>query len=203
MLATVALYSTQLTLMYRAILVDYIRKENLTASKTTGLAFVFCDHQEKPQASDINAGLAKQLAGQSATVHPELWDMYEDLGTVQRRPDVQQLESLLGSLCASFDRVFLIVDALDECTDRFERRLLLTALDALQSDKVRIMVTSRPNLEDIQEHLRNRSCIEIAASDADVQKFLISKLRSVLGRSLTPELEEQVAQEIGTRAAGM
>jgi hypothetical protein len=179
--------------MCRTILINHIRTER----------FVFCDHQERPKASDIIAGLAKQLAAQSAIVHPELWDMYEELGTVQRRPDAQQLQSLFKSLCTSFDHVFLIVDALDECMDRFERRLLITALDALRSDKVKIMITSRPNLEDIQHELHDRPRIEIVASDADVQKYLISKLKTVLRRSLTPELEEQVAEEIRTRAAGM
>jgi hypothetical protein len=129
--------------------------------------------------------------------------MYEDLGTVQQRSDAQQSESLIKSLCANFDRVFLVVDALDECTDRFERRLLITTLDALQSDKIKIMVTSRPNLEDIQHQLQDRPRIDIAASDADVREYLVYKLRSGLRRRLTSELEERVTQEIVSRAAGM
>jgi hypothetical protein len=188
---------------YRAILINHIKTELLPSSTTTGLAFVFYDHQEKPTASDIIACLAKQLAAQSATVHPKLWDMYEDLGTVQQRPDAQQSESLIKSLCANFDRVFLVVDALDECTDRFERRLLITTLDALQSDKVKTMVTSRLNLENIQHQLQDRPRIDIAASDADVREYLVYKLRSGLRRRLTSGLEEQVTQEIVSRAAGM
>jgi hypothetical protein len=47
---------------YRAVLINHIKTELLPSSTTTGLAFVFYDHQEKPTASHIIACLVKQLA---------------------------------------------------------------------------------------------------------------------------------------------
>ena len=72
-----------------------------------------------------------------------------------------------------FSRVFVIIDALDECSndDRTRRRLLekLRTLQKLAS--VNLMVTSRP-FPDIIEEFESATTLEIRASEVDIREYL-------------------------------
>jgi hypothetical protein len=57
---------------------------------------------------------------------PKLVDLYEHLDKANKHPDQQQPESLLLLLCGSFNRTFVLIDALDECTIAAESSLFLS-----------------------------------------------------------------------------
>jgi hypothetical protein len=83
------------------------------------------------------------------------------------------LEAILAELKA----VYIVVDALDECSvEDGTRHELLAHLDRLQSGaNIRLMVTSR-HLPDILERYRTALRIEVRAQNQDVKHFLAGQL---------------------------
>jgi len=132
-------------------------------------------------------------------------NLYEELDNGNRRPDLEQLESLLLSLCGSFTRTFVFIDALDECNIMEERGLFLSTLQSLQKASVKIFVTSRPNHEDIRAQFDQVPQVEIVATGNDVKRYVKQKMISnpVFMKRITPELEKKIIDTITARASGM
>jgi hypothetical protein len=136
-----------------------------------------------------------------------LVDLYEELSRANRCLDLQQLQSLLRSLCGSFRKAFILVDALDECNIAAERGSLLSTIQALRDASVKTFITSRPNLEDIKTQLDCVPQVEIVATDGDIRRYLRGKVRAnhvFLKRiSANPGLEDKILDGIASRACGM
>ena len=148
------------------------------------VAFAFCCYNE-PDArtgASIIASLVRQLAVRNGTVHPMLSDLYHKLTKDKKRmsPNIKDLHSLLLNLAPTFDRVFLLVDGLDEC-DKKDRATLLSALKDLSSlpqCKARIMVTARPHAQDINLAFQSSTRLEIKAQEIDVETYIRSQLEN-------------------------
>jgi len=139
---------------------------------------------------------------------PKLVDLYEHFNRGNNRYlDWQQLESLLLSLCGSFNRTFLLIDALDESTVATERRMFLSTINALQKASVKAFITSRPNLDDINTELDQVPQVKIVASESDIRRYLTEKVKenSVFMKRISSAsgLEEKIIDTIASRASGM
>ena len=78
-----------------------------------------------------------------------LANLYKHCGEHQQ-PSDEQLQNVLRDILDNFSRVYIVIDALDECTDR---KKTLNWVNKLISDTNRkasnlhIMVTSRPEID--------------------------------------------------------
>ena len=103
-----------------------------------------------------------------------------------------------------FSRVFIVVDALDECQRSGGcRTRFLTEISALQTRRANIFVTSRFGAE-IAERFRGSVSLEIRARPEDVRRYVdghISHLPSFVGRN--PNLQEEIKIEIVKAVDGM
>jgi hypothetical protein len=71
-----------------------------------------------------------------------------------------------------FSKVFIVIDALDECTESGGTRTsLIDAIESLHSKGAHIMVTSRW-LPQIERKFKKWSQIEISATGQDIQQYL-------------------------------
>ena len=90
-----------------------------------------------------------------------------------RKPQIQDLESTLLHVCQDFNRVFVAIDALDECDDAMRRKFFLPFLSTLQqTPKIRLFITSRLYPEDIRKALHAAPQVTVEASGADLKKYL-------------------------------
>jgi hypothetical protein len=105
---------------------------------------------------------------------------YETLDS--SRPGLDDLQSILYSSAASYDGLFLHLDALDECPELEDVRQ--TVLDGVQQlltrvPNVRVLVTSR-DLPDIRSRMEalGATQLNIAAEtvDADIRRYVSSQL---------------------------
>jgi len=137
----------------------------------------------------------------------KLVGLYEQLDRGDKRLDLQQLESLLLSLCGSFNGIFIVIDALDEVNIAQERGLFLSTILALQDASVKTFITSRPNLEDIKTQLDQVSQVEIVATASDIRRYLEERVKTnpVFMKRITSSLglEEKIVNTIVSRASGM
>ena len=108
-------------------------------------------------------------------------------------------------MTTTYSRVFIIVDALDECQP-FEsyRTTFLTEIFNLQAkSRVNIFATSRI-IPEITERFEGSVSLEIRASEPDVRRYVdghISHLPSFVGHR--PDLQEEIKAEIVKAVNGM
>jgi hypothetical protein len=143
-------------------------------------AYLYCNfrRQDEQRVEELVANLVKQLASGLPTLPEALKTLYGRYSSKEgAAPLLRELAEALRSVVSLYEgRVFIVVDALDECrlSDSCRSNLLSTLL-GLQSgsgSKVNIFVTSRPGISDIAERFAGHPSLEILASRQDIERYL-------------------------------
>jgi ankyrin repeat domain-containing protein 50 len=132
------------------------------------------------------SGLWRQLVIKSGKLSEGVQALYQR----KRGQDLttEEVLRILTACCAEFQKVFLIIDALDECSQTFSsdqsdpitnRDRLLNALKTLHRlTNVNIMITSRPEVS-ITYTFPSAQILPIRATDDDISKYVTSRVTSV------------------------
>ena len=100
---------------------------------------------------------------------------YEKHDSKKTKSTGQELETLLYSLAGTFTKVYLVLDALDEC-DTDTRPHILGFLQKLQKiGDVNLMATTR-GIPDGIEMIPECPRLEVRASDSDEQTYIRARL---------------------------
>ena len=163
-LASFLIHSLQKSLEYQDIKVVYI----------------YCDYTmvEKQTPLNLIADLLRQLLidnstsqGRLGSVRDRLRDLYKSCNHNNSRPTLIECTKLLYEAARCFSKVFIVIDALDECPEVNEvRSTLLYAIENLQSF-ASLLIMSR-HIPNIASQLRNATRLEIKASDHDIKTYL-------------------------------
>lgn len=175
-----------------------------------GIAFLFCSfssrHEQLPE--DLLASLLQQLVPQRAVPKnlQELFDLYKTRprGSL---PSIGEIYACLHTAIAAYSRVFIVIDALDECGAEYRTTFLENIFELHASTGVNIFATSRPIQEiagTFEDRARTLHVIEIEAHEDDVQMFLDSSIsRSHPSIRRNADLQADVKKEIGAAVRGM
>lgn len=118
------------------------------------------------------SSLLKQLASAKTELSHHVLELYRKSTRQSRQPKLEDLEEVMVPTCEAFDRVFLIIDALDECSPE-RRRPVLKALKRLHEvQSISIFATSRPYPEDVMKAFEPFPNIAIEARDPDIRKYV-------------------------------
>ncbi|KAJ3486515.1 hypothetical protein NLG97_g6599 [Lecanicillium saksenae] len=193
-----------------SIVIESLRSR-FDSVQEVGIAYLYCNfqQQQKQQTDNLLASLLQQLAQPLSSLPDSVKSLYESHNNTRTRPSVDDISKTLQSVATMYSRVFIIVDALDECreTDSVRTRLL-SEISSLQAKcGVNILATSRP-IQDIVQHILKKFdrtvTLEISASDEDVRKYLdgeMSELPNFIRRE--PALQEEIKSKIMTTISGM
>ena len=124
------------------------------ASESLGIAYFFFDGRDSQQELQLHNKLIRTLISQLSDsrhggITEQLAHLYKRCGELQQ-PSDEQLQNVLRDILDNFSQVFIIIDALDECTDREKT---LNWVNKLISDTNRkaanlhIAITSRPEID--------------------------------------------------------
>ncbi|KAI0593638.1 hypothetical protein F4775DRAFT_586693 [Biscogniauxia sp. FL1348] len=194
----------------KTILTSIVVEDLSTAfanDKSTGIAYIYCNfkQQETQKVEDLMASLLKQLAQSQSSLPDSVKALHDQHKDRRTRPSLDKILCTLESVALLFSRVFIIVDALDEC-QAFEgcRTRFLTEVFALQNkSRANIFATSR-FIPEIASRFNRSVSLEIRASPEDVRRYIdghITLLPSfVHGR---PDLQEKIKTEIVNAVDGM
>ena len=127
------------------------------ASESLGVAYFFFDGRDSQKELQLHNKLIRALISQlSNTWHggitEKLVDLYKSCGEIHQ-PSDEDLQHVLRDILDRFSQAYIMIDALDECTDREKT---LNWANKLISDvnrkaaNIHIVVTSRPE-RDIHE----------------------------------------------------
>ncbi|PQE15529.1 ankyrin repeat protein [Rutstroemia sp. NJR-2017a WRK4] len=175
-----------------------------------GIAYIYCEFRRKDEqkASDLLANLLKQLARGWSSLPKSVKSLYEKYNehmNKQTRPSFDDISEALQSVAAMYSRIFIVVDALDECTpDDSCREKFLSKIFNLQGVyKVNIFTTSRP-ITEVTKDFKGSLEMEIYAKEQDVRTYLddhMSPRRGFLKNN--QELQDEIKNKIGAAVKGM
>jgi hypothetical protein len=174
---------------------------------SVGIAYIYCNFRRKDEqkAEDLLAALVKQLALGWSSLPDIVKTLYETHKANRTRPSFDEISKSLKSVVALYSRVFILVDALDECqaSDSSRGKFLADVFDLQDRAGVNLFVTSR-YIQDITEKFHQSTTLDIRASSKDVRKYL--QVRMSEGESYIlrrPDLQAEITAEIIKRVDGM
>ena len=161
--------------MMAAIAIDHLCRT--TRSDEMGVAYLFCSYksQTDQSAASLFAALLKQLVWNRPEIATPITQIHELHS--KRKPSFSDILQALQSVFSAYTTTFIVVDALDECSDRDGARgKLIDKLHELQAGKdVRLLFTSRSIFE-ITRKFDSKSTLEIHASEEDVKRFVAGRI---------------------------
>jgi Cdc6-like AAA superfamily ATPase len=187
-----------------AIVIDHLQ-EKFRDDQNIGIAYIYYNfrRQHEQKAEDLLLNLLKQLSHRQSTFPPSVKDLYARHQRNRTRPSFDEISKTLHSVCTAYSRVFIAVDALDEC-EVSGRNEMLTEIFALQAEcGANIFATSR-FIPEITTKFSQSMSVEIRASDEDVKKYLeghIGQLPSFVERNR--QLQEEIKTKISEAVDGM
>jgi hypothetical protein len=152
--------------------------------------------------------LIMQLSTQNGIIPEPVRSAFESCANGQRQPTTDALLETLHYLIQDYQKVFLILDALDECAERLD---LLSVLKQIVSWKsgICILVTSRKEA-DIGENLDligpKKICIQSNLVDNDIRAYVRERLNNdwKLRRwKKHPVIQDEIEKTLMEKAGGM
>jgi Cdc6-like AAA superfamily ATPase len=175
--------------------------------KSVGIAYLYCNvkRKEDQKLHKLLASLLKQLSQQRSPLPGCVKSLYDKHKDKRTQPSIDEILRVLQSVAVQYSRVFIIVDALDECdtSDGCRHRLLSGLFDLSAKCKANLFITSRP-IASIEKEFEGKMKLEISASEEDVQRYLegnMFRLPGFVVRSL--ELQEEIKVSIIEAVKGM
>ncbi len=172
-----------------------------------GIAYIYCVYNETGQTIDnFLASLLQQLCRQESSLSPEIIASQTDHARFGSRPSNSELSRLLTSQIRHFTKVFIVVDALDECrqTEKTKEELL-SELQKLPSN-THLLITSRPDIF-IEREFVEAVPLRIHAQDDDVHRYLTARISTepLLMRHVTadPSLRSFIICRVTEKTQGM
>jgi hypothetical protein len=182
-----------LTLHARAIAMDHIQKLFRDIGDVA-IACIFCNYEEQAiqGLEELVASVLKQIVENKSRPSESIQTFWTEFLDIGRRPRLTNLIDALRSEIEGYSRVFLVIDALDECLEDNQGRII-AELKSLAST-VSLMVTSRP-LDLIKQRFQGACHLDIMAKDGDLRKYVEARVRQ--GRTKREILLAQLVQENG------
>jgi hypothetical protein len=179
--------------------------EKSASPEKFSLAYLYCIYKEKDEQTDVNliSSIVQQLLQSHGFISDQMLLLYNHHVKRQTRPSLGEWSDLLQSEVRRHSKMYIIIDALDECSETARD----TFLDEIRKlANANLLVTSRPNLT-IERDFEGAASIEIRASEEDVRKYLecrIPKERRLLRHvKEDPVLLKTIISTIVERAKGM
>ena len=176
-----------------AIMTEHI-EQNFIRDQSAAVACVYCNYKDKLVQTPANllANIWMQIRGKGRLA-PEMEKLFASAAAKgsSTRPRLDDITKILKAEVDRYAKVYVVIDALDECEPAYRIRLL-TELKALQP-KVKLMVTSR-FFDAFGAEMGIDTDVEILASDDDMKRFVQERV------STTPRLVRWIAADSSLQA---
>jgi Cdc6-like AAA superfamily ATPase len=191
--------------MMAAIAIDFLCRT--AECDDIGIAYLFCSYkaQADQSASSLFAALLKQLVQSRPDIAAPVTRNCEHHIKQRSRPSLDKILRVLQSVCLNYTTVYIVVDALDECTDRdgTQGRLIDKLRELQVKTDVRLLFTSR-FIPEITQKFQLNLMLEVRASEEDVKRFVagqMPRLPNCIRRD--DELKQAVQNKIVEAVDGM
>ncbi|KIJ06476.1 hypothetical protein PAXINDRAFT_20332 [Paxillus involutus ATCC 200175] len=185
--------------------VEAVNTHTSAHGSTCGCAYFYID--ARSGASQKFDNLVRSLLDQLCFNQGDIPDAIKRLYGVGRgwhpEPTLEQLKTTLGEVVKGLDKVYILIDALDECDSRAE---LLDWMRSLQSSTqgLHLFATSRPE-RIIEERMSNFSHVRIPLTsellDNDIRTYVDAHVEA--SEDLRILMTEEMKKKLRVRGDGM
>ena len=172
---------------------------------SVAVLYIYFNYRQRDsqKVEHVFESLLRQLVCGRPAVPEGVQSLYKSHKRLGSRPAFNEVSQHIRLVAALYAKIFIVIDALDECPAGGRRARLLEELFKLRADcSANIFCTSRP-IPEITDRFEQLS-LEIRAKDQDVRSYLDSRmvhLPAFVVRSQS--LQEQIKDEIVKAADGM
>ena len=168
--------------------------------------FDFKDPRKQLHGNFLRSAIA-QFANQHREANRALHDLYSKSQDGKQQPSAHSLEDVLFHIVSFLGSVCIIIDALDECTERNNFFPWLIGLLSKMPNGFRLLITSRRE-RDIEECLEGQvPCqidLESTLVDHDIGLLVAERLRTDSRLKKWPvEIQAEITVKLMERAHGM
>ncbi|KFG77469.1 Pfs, NACHT and Ankyrin domain protein [Metarhizium anisopliae] len=133
--------------------------------KDIGIAYIYFSYRlkDKQEIYDLVASLLRQLSQERSPLPETVSVLYHKHKHGSTIPSLEEISKALHSVVALYQRVYIVVDALDECEKSGTRARFLSELFSLRDkNRVQIFVTSR-YISEITEQFKSGPFLDVYA----------------------------------------
>ncbi|EGO59866.1 hypothetical protein NEUTE1DRAFT_109326 [Neurospora tetrasperma FGSC 2508] len=177
----------------------------------TEAAYIYCDYRRQGEQTALKllSSLTKQLCLSKESLSPGVGALHAKHTSKSTRPSLQEVTQALKDVIKNFTRVYVVVDAFDELLDDEDHRNAF--VDGLRnlgqsSSNLKLFITSRPFLTDINQFFDDAAKVEISANQDDLGRYVdgrFSKMPVSSPLRANEVLQQEVKDTISQAARGM
>lgn len=151
------------------------------ASMVTAYFYFDFNDAQKQDPELMLRSLISQLLQRSVTIPKDVDVLFTACGNGQRQPSLRALLEVTPQVMQQFTHVYIVLDALDECTQRPELIDMLETVAGWQLDSVHLLMTSRKE-RDIESSFggyveeEDSICLQRDVVDKDIQQYVQQRL---------------------------
>ena len=199
------------TILCSTILEHVLQSYAQTAN--VAVLYFFFDFQDidKQQHEGMIRSLLSQLCMHRASVPPVLETLYSSCMDGGREPTFGALLKTFHQMAATFEKTFLILDALDECEARSELLENIEDMISWEDTNLRVCATSRreKDIEDSILHLtneKNRIYIQSTLVNGDIRVYVHYQLitnKKLQRLKNEPNVQMEIEDKLMDKVDGM
>jgi hypothetical protein len=193
-------------------IIDYLHSTQIDTSFPILMFFFDFNDPNKQSYESLIRSLIKQLYLVSKTSRDLLASLYYKYNEGNSAPSTESLSKTLQSIFSFGQKIYIIIDALDECRDREKLIRWMRDMCSSTCGNLHIIVTSRTEA-DIQSGINTWAnekdfiSLQQTLVDPDIREFIRTILHDEVGgfqrwRS-RPEILTEIELELTAKAAGM
>lgn len=194
-------------------MIDHLSaRYELSTAMNAGVMFIYCpDDFLHPTEECIMVAISQLCRKMKPLL--SLQKLYEKHNNANSKPLYHELRSTFQAIIAQFDRLYFVIDALDECVQQDKQdvcRFLCEILDLPQPTHIKLLVISRLD-SGIEQISVQKSCrtikIQATVVDKDIAKYIKTRMDQLL-QDDHPAVRNQssknkILRELTTNAGGM
>ena len=200
------------TMLSSLIIQRTISKCQIRANSVVLYIYFDFNDVQKQQLENLVRSLIVQLSSQCVNLSPTLESLYSTCMNGKRQPTYDMLQTALHEMISCFAGTYLILDALDECSER--RELLISIREVASwrdANFFHILTTSRRE-KDIEESLEplcgdhGKIYVQGALVNNDIRAYIQGRLqtdRDLIKWQKKPGIKQNIVDTLMEKADGM
>ncbi|KGO66230.1 Nucleoside phosphorylase [Penicillium italicum] len=188
-----------------AVVIDHLQTK-FHGDRSIGIAYIYCNfrRQHEQKAEDLLASLLKQLTHCCPSFPSSVKELCDWHKKDRTRPSLDEISKTLHSVAKAYSRIFITIDALDECENSCCNRLLTEAFtfQARVNISANIIATSKIH-NAIEKLFVGCQSLEIYAADDDIREYVSKQINLLEDDRLDTEIRERIQSAVVEAAEGM
>jgi Cdc6-like AAA superfamily ATPase len=172
------------TVLFSTLVEDVMRRIESDAKGNIGFGYYYFDFQDtsKRDTNYLIRTLIRQICAQGSMSWTVVTDLYDKYSRSGQQPSQSVLVDLLVDVVDDRNKIFILIDAIDECMDKEETVDVILELSEQLSSKLNIMITSRHEtfiedaLHDVDTQRLKKMAVRNAAVDRDISDFVKARM---------------------------